>query len=67
MSIRAKYRVHYTEYERGWGSRPDGHTDFDSYEEALQHKETFNAKNDKDTVPDWYMIAGDPILVDVGK
>jgi hypothetical protein len=59
-----KYRVRYTEYERGWGSRPDGFDDFDTLKKAEKCRDNFNAKNNKKQVPDWYMIAHDPVFVD---
>lgn len=63
------YRVHYTEYERGWGSRPDGHQDFPSQQEALGHQTKFNSRNKSKTVPDYYVIAEAPVrvLVDAPK
>lgn len=62
-----KYRVRYTEYERGWGSRPDGFTDFDSFEEAEKAMIAFNARNTEATAPDWYMVAEEPAFVDADK
>jgi hypothetical protein len=62
-----KYRVRYTEYERGWGSRPDGFDDFDTHEEAEQAMLKFNAANTEKIAPDWYMIAESPVLVDADK
>jgi len=59
-----KYRVRYTEYERGWGSKPDGFRDFDILTEAQDHTRTFNAQNTAETAPDWYMVASCPIFVD---
>jgi len=59
-----KYRVRYTEYERGWGSRPDGFDDFDSLDEATEHARQFNAQNTASTAPDWYMVASEPVFVD---
>jgi hypothetical protein len=59
-----KYRVRYTEYERGWGSRPDGFTDFESLDEATAHQIQFNSQNTADAAPDWYMIAENPVFVD---
>ena len=59
-----KYRVRYTEYERGWGSRPDGFDDFDTLLEAKAKKTEFNAQNTESSAPDWYMIAEEPVLVD---
>ena len=59
-----KYRVRYTEYERGWGSRPEGFTDFDTLEEAKKAQQKFNAQNTAPSAPDWYMIAENPVFVD---
>jgi ABC-type sulfate transport system substrate-binding protein len=62
--VTPKYRVRYTEYERGWGSRPEGFTDFDTLEEAKEHARQYNAENTETVVPDWYMIAENPVFVD---
>jgi hypothetical protein len=59
-----KYRVRYTEYERGWGSKPDGFDDFDSLTEAAECQRKFNALNTEATAPDWYMVAEAPVFVD---
>lgn len=59
-----KYRVRYTEYERGWGSRSGGFDDFDSLDEATEHARQFNSQNTAASAPDWYMIAETPVLVD---
>lgn len=53
----ARAAVHYTEYERGWGSRPDGTDYYDDINEAQDVVKAFNARNNSPTVPDWYMIA----------
>jgi hypothetical protein len=66
--MRAAYRVFYTEYERGWGSRPDGHKDFtgdNALTEATEHVRVFNAQNNLPVAPDWYMVASVPTLVDL--
>lgn len=47
-----KYRVRYTEYERGWGSRPDGFKDFDFKAEAEDHQNEFNSQNTEPHAPD---------------
>jgi len=62
--MNAKYRVYFTEYERGWGSRPDGHKDFDDFKE---YADNYNSRNDLPIAPDWYMTASDPQLVDLDK
>lgn len=59
-----KYRVRLTEYERGWGSRPDGFHDFDSLSKARTYQIKFNKQNTAKTAPDWYMVASDPVFVD---
>jgi len=59
-----KYRIYYTEYERGWGSRPDGHDDFNTFGEAVAAADAFNSKNTAPRTPDWYMVASQPVLVD---
>jgi hypothetical protein len=66
--MRPAYRVYYEEFERGWGSRLDGHRDFegdDAEEKAKAHVVEFNSKNDAKVVPDWYMIAHAPQMVDL--
>lgn len=52
-----KYRINIWEFERGWGSKIDSTESFDTYEEAAKRVRDFNKRNDKDHVPDWYMVA----------
>jgi len=59
-----KYRVRYTEYERGWGTRPAGFDDFDTLLEAYASADVFNAQNKAPDAPEWYMKAGEPVFVD---
>jgi len=59
-----KFRVDLIESERGWGQRLDERRYFDSADEAWKFVEDFNSKNDKDSVPDWYMYAEDPEKVE---
>ena len=61
----AKWRVWVWEYERGWGSKPDFHKDFDEQVDAEKFRDEFNSQNTETTVPDWYMAAHDPVLVDL--
>lgn len=60
-----QYKVQTWEFERGWGSRPDFAEYFDEKEDAMKWKNEFNSKNTEDVAPDWYMIAYDPVVVDV--
>lgn len=59
-----KFKVNIWESERGWGTRLDETKVFDSADEAYKFVENFNAENDKDTVPDWYMYASEPVRVE---
>lgn len=52
-----KTQVLIIESERGWGQRVDEIRYFDTREEAESFCNEYNTKNDKDTVPDWYMYA----------
>lgn len=58
-----KWHVRLIESERGWGQRVDEVKVFNTDDEALAFVEDFNSKNDKDTVPDWYMYATEPVYV----
>lgn len=51
------YKVHIIESERGWGQRIDEIKEFKTLAAAEKFVEEFNKKNNKDTVPDWYMYA----------
>ena len=62
--MRVVYRVYETEHERGWGQRPDGHTDFTSYEKAKAWADKINDHPDG-TVPDIYNTASEPRLIDL--
>lgn len=63
--MRAKYRVYYTEFECGWGQRQAGHEDFDSLDEATTAQTMHNLKNNSSIVPTTYIIAEQPVLVDL--
>jgi hypothetical protein len=53
-----KYRVEIREFEAGWGNRRDELLEFDTRQEAIDYAEAYNRKyNNKDVVPDWYMLA----------
>ncbi len=47
-----------TEYERGWGSRPDGHLFFLSEEDRVWFLMYDREEKDRtgDVVPDWYLL-----------
>ena len=52
------YRVEFTEYERGWGSKPWDTEYYDNEAEARQRAVDYNAKhNNLDSAPDWYVRA----------
>lgn len=52
------YRVSLTEYERGWGQKPWDDVYFDNETEAREYANAYNQKhNNKDYVPDWYVVA----------
>ena len=57
------WRVTVIESERGWGQKVDEYRRFETKEEAEQWAKQFNAKNDLDYVPDWYMRAESPSYV----
>ena len=57
MATEFKFKVALWEYERGWGSRLDDIVEKDTYEEAVEYIKDFNKDNNKQDVPDWYMIA----------
>ena len=55
------------ESERGWGQRVDEIKEFDTFETAKAFVDKFNSSNTESTVPDWYMVAHDPIYKPKGK
>ena len=56
------WKVTIIESERGWGQKVDEVCEFKSYEDAKIFQLEFNKQNDKDYVPDWYMVAKDPVF-----
>lgn len=56
------WKVTIIESERGWGQRVDEVVEFKTYEEAKKYQTQFNSVNDKEFVPDWYMVARDPVF-----
>ena len=55
-----KYRVNFTEYERGWGQRPAGFEDFDTLAEATSRMTSYNSQNNQTNAPDWFIKAEQP-------
>lgn len=61
--INVKYRVHVTEYERGWGQRPE-YYDFSTREKAEACIKEINSKLGKKKVtPDYYEVAHEEIQI----
>lgn len=65
--MQARYRVTLWESERGWGKKPFIDRDFDLFEEAQAYYLAENAKNNLSYVPDYYIYAEKPVLVDVER
>jgi len=66
--IYSLYKIEWTEYERGWGQRPDGETFHLSLEEAEKFASDYEKKyNNEDVVPECYSKPGKPKLVEVSK
>ena len=63
--MNAKYAVKIIESERGWGQRTDEIKYFDSKKEAEKFVKKYNSSNTEKIVPDWYMKALEPRLVDL--
>lgn len=54
----ATYRVEFTEYERGWGSKPWETEYYDNEAEARQRAIDYNKEHNTATsAPDWYVVA----------
>jgi hypothetical protein len=68
--IRAVYQVDWTEYERGWGSKPDGYSRFLTKEAAAamiqkNHEANEAGRKPGQGAPDYYVQASEPFLVEV--
>ena len=61
--ILAVYRVDFTEYERGWGNRPDNFTLSLTKEIALKHKREYETGGNSEI----YQRGSEPILVEVNQ
>lgn len=57
-NVQALYKVEFTEYERGWGSKPWDVKFFDNEAEARACALVYNDVHNKlATTPDWYVRA----------
>lgn len=66
--IYAVYKVEWTEYERGWGQRPDGTSYHKSKEDAIKYIQEYDKKyNNEPSAPDCYTKGGSPHLAEVDK
>jgi len=63
----AVYKIEWTEYERGWGSRPDGVSYHKTKALAEQYRQEFIGKQPSGPVPDEYTSPGPVTLVEVDK
>ena len=59
------YAVNWTEHERGWGSRPDGHTLHSTPEVAQAYIASVTAGRDYSRVPDDYSAPGEIFVTEV--
>lgn len=50
-------KVNIIESERGWGSRIDEVKEFETMQQAVEFIRKYNASNNLEEVPDWYMYA----------
>lgn len=64
MTNHTRFVVPMFESERGWGSKIDGFAGpFSSLDAAVDFQTRFNAKNNsEDRVPDYYIMALDPVV-----
>jgi hypothetical protein len=65
--IYALYAIDWTEYERGWGQRPDGRTLHFSLEEANKYIKDYWDSMPDGPAPDIYSRPDTPKLVEVDK
>lgn len=67
-TIHAVYAVDWVEYERGWGSRPDGTSYHKSREDAEKYVSDYDNKhNNLPSAPDCYVKGGKPYLKEVDE
>lgn len=63
----ALHAIRWTEYERGWGQRPDGISFYASKERAEQHRTAFLAARNPNKVPDEYSDPGKIEIMEVSR
>lgn len=63
--MKAAYKIHWTEYELGWGQRPDGTTIHKDKQSADKFVLDYNIRNRVETTSDIYSRAGLPVLCEV--
>ena len=64
MAENIGWRIDFTEFERGWGSRPDGYALFKTKEAAQAHFDHHWESYPDGPVPDYYIHASEPRLVE---
>lgn len=57
------WRVYIIESEWGQSQRIEGTKYFDTEQEALEFEKSYNSRNTKRLVPDWYMYATTPVKI----
>lgn len=62
--IQKQYRVDIIESERGYGQKLLESKYFKTYDLASEYINKFNSKNTESKVPDWYMYATGPIVIE---
>lgn len=65
--IHSAYCIAWTEYERGWGSRPDGKSYYKTKELAERKRKDFISSQPAGPAPDEYTSPGEIKLVEVDK
>lgn len=65
--MKAAVRVDWTEYERGWGSRPDGTSLHRDMETAIAFIRERTAHHTQAVAPDEYSAPGEPRIVEVSE
>ena len=65
MAVISLYCIQWTEYERGWGTRPDGRSYYSSKEDAMKaYHKAFEGRDSHGPAPDEYTNPSEPFLVE---